>query len=143
MRAQNRRRKKNRIEREKKRKITKLCLFLDLLSRMRTNMYVIHHHKKREREVEHVTVLKTTTQMREKKEKKNKRETMLNVYELTIFMLLCSKKRIKKKSTSEHWYWHHYQRINKSKERTKIKRRRLHLFPGNAMSLPRKKKKHY
>jgi hypothetical protein len=55
---------------------------------------VIHHHKKREREVEHVTVLKTTTQMRTKKKEKEKRETMLNVYELTIFTLLCSKKEI-------------------------------------------------
>jgi hypothetical protein len=53
-------------KRKEKRKITKLCLFLDLLSQMRTFMYVIHHHKKREREVEHVTVLKTTTQMRTK-----------------------------------------------------------------------------
>ncbi len=55
---------------------------------------MIHHHKKREREVEHVTVLKTTTQMRTKKKEKEKekRETMLNVYELTIFTLLCSKK---------------------------------------------------
>jgi hypothetical protein len=77
-------------KKRKKRKITKLCLFLDLLSQMCTFMYVIHHHKKkREREVEHVTVLKTTTQMRTKK----KRETMLNVYERTIFALLCSKKR--------------------------------------------------
>jgi hypothetical protein len=40
---------------------------------------------------------------------------MLNLYERTIFALLCSKK---KESTSEHWYWHHYQRINISKERT-------------------------
>jgi hypothetical protein len=57
-------------------------------------MYVIHLHKKREREVEYVTVLKTTTQMRTKGREK---ETMLNVYELTIFMLLCSKEEKKRR----------------------------------------------
>ncbi len=64
---------------------------------------------------------------------------MLNVYELTIFMLLCSKKDKRKvdqrtlvlASLSKNKYI--------SKERTK--RRRQHLFPGNAMSLPRKRRK--
>lgn len=45
-------RKENRKKERINRKITKLCLFLDLLSQMRTNMYVIHDHKKRERERE-------------------------------------------------------------------------------------------
>jgi len=53
---------------------------------------------------------------------------MLNVYELTIFMLLCSKKE-KEESTSEHWYWHHYQRINISKERTKYEKKKATLIP--------------
>jgi hypothetical protein len=60
--------------------------------------------------------------------KKREKETMLNVYELTIFMLLCSNKE-KEESTSEHWYWHHYQRINISKERTKYEKKKATLIP--------------
>jgi len=72
MRAQNRWRKKTKKERKKNEKSPNFACFLDLLSQMRTNMYVIHHHNKREREVEHVTVLKTTTQMRKKKREQKK-----------------------------------------------------------------------
>jgi len=131
--AQNRwRREKNQKKTEWRinRKITKLCLFLDLLSQMRTNMYVIHDHKKREREVEHVTVLKTTTEMRD-----NKRGTLLNGYELTkrIFSCLCccvrKRKRKRNESTSEHWYWLYYQRINIYPENKRDKWRRFTLIP--------------
>jgi hypothetical protein len=62
---------------------------------------------------------------------------MINIYQLTLFVFLGTKRK-KEKSTSEHWYRYHYERINISKERTK--KRRLHFFFDNPMSLPIKEK---
>jgi hypothetical protein len=77
-------------KKRKKRKITKLCLFLDLLSQMCTFMYVIHHHKKKRERGRTCHCFKNNNT---NENKKKERETMLNVYERTIFALLCSKKR--------------------------------------------------
>lgn len=67
---------------------------------------------------------------------------MLNAYELTIFVLLRSKKKrrvgqrtLVLASLSKNKY---IERKNKKKKN----RRKLHLFPGNTMPLPRKEK-HY
>ena len=71
---------------------------------------------------------------------------MLNVYELTIFVLLCSKKkrRVDQRtlvlaSLSKNKY---IERKNKQKKNEKKRKEEDYTYsPGNAMSLPRKEEK--